>query len=202
MLIRRLLMFVSGCVAFANPITYTMTTTGTGTFGGAAFSGAAITVTSTADTSSVFVASGTPPDLNYEVIATLSTISIAGFATATFTDQTFWVDPNGSGDIIFGDVDNPSGFFGGILGLTVVVSGLQTYNLQSSFGPISSAFDFESNAFNAFQNIHTSGGMLSLTAANDTFTAVEVTPEPASFLIAALGVFGLLALRRFISRAA
>ena len=116
-----------------------MTATATGTLGTTAFTGAAITVTSVADTSGAFVASGTTPDLNWENIASSSTITIAGIGTETFTDQTFWVDPNGAGDIIFGDVDGGA-FFGGILGLTQLFVGLQTYNLQSAFGPVSSPF--------------------------------------------------------------
>jgi hypothetical protein len=186
---------LAGSAGSANPIFYTMTTTGTGTFGATAFTNAAITVTSVADTDDVFVASMNGPDANFQVNAFSSTISIAGFATATFTDQTFWVDPNGAGDIIFGDVDATGGFFGGILGLTKLFVGLETYDLKSSFGPVFSPFDFETSAFNNFQNIKTSGGAISLVAMNDTFTAVESTPEPASFLIAGLGLLGLLAVR-------
>jgi hypothetical protein len=179
---------LAGTAVSAGPITYTMTATATGTLGSATFTGAAITVTSSADTTGAFVASGTVPDLNWENIAFSSTIAIAGIGTETFTDQTFWLDPNGAGDIIFGP------FFGGILGLTHLFVGLETYNLQSAFGPVSSPFDFETGAFNAFQNIHTSGGLLSLVASNDTFTAT--TPEPSSFLFAGLGMLGLLTVSR------
>jgi hypothetical protein len=200
LLISRLLLLVfafalTGTAVSAGPIVYTMTATATGTLGTTAFTGAAITVTSVADTSGAFVASGTTPDLNWQNNAFSSTIAIAGIGTETFTDQTFWVDPNGAGDIIFGDVDDGGGFFGGILGLTQLFVGLETYNLQSAFGPVSFAFDFETGAFNAFQNIHTSGGLLSLVATNDTFTAAS-TPEPASFLLGGLGLVGLPALRR------
>ncbi len=198
--ISRLLLLIfavtlTGTAIYAEPIYYTMTATATGTLGATAFNGAAITVTSVADTSGAFVASGTAPDLNWENIASSSTITIAGIGTETFTDQTFWVDPNGAGDIIFGDVDDGIGFFGGNLGLTRLFVGLETYNLQSAFGPVSSPFDFETGAFNAFQNIQTSGGLLSLVAINDTFTAVT-TPEPSYFLLCSLGLVGLLALRR------
>jgi len=186
---------LAGTAVSAGPITYTMTATATGTLGSTAFTGAAITVTSVADTSGAFVASGTFPDLNWENIAFSSTIAIAGIGTETFTDQTFWLDPNGAGDIIFGDIDSSSpSFGGGILGLTHLFVGLETYNLQSAFGPVSSPFDFETGAFNAFQNIHTSGGVLSLVARNDTFTAT--TPEPAPFLFVALGMLGLLTISR------
>jgi len=185
---------LTGTMASASPIYYTMTATATGTLGTTAFTGAAITVTSVADTSGAFVASGTAPNLNWENIALSSTITIAGIGLETFTHQTFWVDPNDSGDIIFGDVDG-SGFAGGILGFTQLFVGLETYNLQSTFGPLSSTFDFETGAFNAFRNIQTSGGLLSLVATNDTFTAVT-TPEPASLMLEGLGLMGLLALRR------
>jgi len=179
--------------ASATPIFYTLTATATGTLGATPFTGTAITVNSVADTTGAFVASMSGSDSNWENIAFSSTITIAGIGTETFTDQTFWVDPNGAGDIIFGDVDGGV-FFGGILGLTQLLSGLTTYNLQSAFGPVFSAFDFETGAFNAFQNIQTSGGLLSLTASNDTFTAI--TPEPATFLFAGLGLLVLAALRR------
>ena len=186
---------LAASAALAGPITYTMNATATGTFAGTAFTDAAITVTSIADTSNVFVASGTPPDVNYEVIAFNSSISIAGFATATFTDQTYWYDPNGAGDIIFGDVKTGVGL-DGILGFTRLFVGLESYNLESSFGPVSSPFDFETSVFDDFRNIPTSGGSLSLVASDDTFTAVAATPEPGTFLVAALGLFGVLVSKR------
>src|SRR5580698_2706024 len=186
---------LAGTAVSGGPITYTMTGTATGTLGSAAFTGAAITVTSIADTTGAFVASGTLPDLNWENIAFSSTITITGIGTETFTDQTFWVDPNGSGDIIFGNIDSSSPSFGGILGFTHLFVGLETYNLQSSFGPVSSPFDFETGVFNAFQNIPTSGGLLNLVASDDTFTATA-TPEPSSFLFAGVGMLGLMTLIR------
>src|ERR1700680_3672561 len=81
---------VIGTVALASPITYTMTATASGSVGGTAFSNAAITVTSGADTNNVFIAGGTSPDFIYEIIPPSSSISIAGFGSATFTDPMFW----------------------------------------------------------------------------------------------------------------
>jgi len=183
-----------GSAAFASPITYTMTATASGTLAGTTFTNAAITVTSIADTSGVFVTGGTSPDLEYEIIAAGSSIDIAGFAPATFTDQTFWEDPNGAGDIVFGDVAAGHG----ILGFTQLFVGLETYDLKSSFGPVSSPFDFVTSVFNGFQNIPTSDGSLSLVAMNDTFTADANVPEPRLLMIAGLGLMGLIAIRRHL----
>jgi len=185
--------------AIAGPITFNMTTTATGTLNGVGFTSALLTVTSIADTSLVTV-SGTSPDQDYELIAGVSTVSITGFATPlTFTDPMFFEDPNSSGDIIFGDTTHGTGIGNAILGFTNPTpgSGLLTYNLESSFGPASGGFDFGVSAFHNFNNVPTSGGLLSVTAAsNDVFTAATATPEPASFLIGGLGMLGLLAVRR------
>src|SRR5580698_2715369 len=131
----------------AEPITYTFTTTGTGTFAGTSFTNAAITVTSTADTTGVvsYLVGGDPVFDNYP---TSTTLNIAGFAPATFTDPTFWEDPNDSGDIIFGVVDGSTGLAfcsdcHALLGFTALFSGLESYDLETSFGPVSSPFDFE-----------------------------------------------------------
>ena len=185
------LVVLGGGSALAAPITYTMTATATGTLAGTAFTNAAITVTSVADTSLVFVAGGVFPNLNYEVISFSSSINIAGFGTATFTDPMFWEDPNGAGDILFGDLATGNA----ILGFTHLFAGLETYNLESSFGPVSSPFDFVTSVFHNFANIPTTAGSLSLVASNDTFTAVAV-PEPSPFGVTSLGLVGLLAIRR------
>jgi hypothetical protein len=196
---------LAGSAVLASPITYTMTATASGTFAGTAFNNAAITVTSIADTTQVFQAGaldsldpGYGGSSDYEVIALSSSIDIAGFAPATFTDETFWEDPNGSGDIIFGDVAAGSAATGdGILGFTRLFVGLESYDLKSSFGPVSSAFDFETSVFNHFQNVSTSEGSLSLVASNDTFNAVvSSVPEPAYPLVPALVLLGLLTISR------
>jgi hypothetical protein len=155
-----------------------------------AFTNAAIRVTSVADTNDVFVF-GTIPNLIYEVLPASSSISITGIGIAMFTDQMFWEDPNGAGDIIFGD----AGAGHPILGFTRLFSGLESYDLKSSFGPVSSSVDFVTMFFDGFYNIPTGIGSLSLTASNDTFTAV-VTTEPTSFLLAGFALLGFQATRR------
>jgi hypothetical protein len=90
-LIAALALFGGGILQ-ANPITYTFTTTATGTFAGTSFTNAAITVTSSADTNGVVsYLSGTEI---FDHFPGSTTLNIAGFAPAIFTDPTFWEDPN------------------------------------------------------------------------------------------------------------
>jgi hypothetical protein len=108
-------------------------------------------VTSVANTDKVFLATPLTVDFDpsfgasgtdYRVQAISTRIDISNVGLLTFSDPTFCEDPNGSGDIIFGDIDARTG----ILGMTALFPGLETYNLQSSIGPISSALDFESSS--------------------------------------------------------
>jgi hypothetical protein len=191
-----------GNVAHAAQITFTMTANVTGTLGSTPFTDALVTITSVADTSNVFVAGGTSPDFFYELNAISSTVSIAGVTTpgspATFTGTTFWEDPNGSGDIIFGDASGGSGFgcvSAGCPILGFVNFSLTFYQFATSIGP-ESGNDFPVAVFNAFENIPTSAGLLSIPqSANsaevnntvtqdfmETFTAVAV-PEPTPFVL-------------------
>jgi hypothetical protein len=75
--------------------------------------------------------------------------------------------------------------------------GLETYNLESSFGPVLSPVDFESSIFMNFQNIATSQGALTLVASDETFIASAApTPEPLSMLLVGVGMVLLPAARR------
>ena len=186
------------CVSYAGisaPITYTFTGIATGTLGPAtSFSNVAFTVTSQAETNAVVLV-----DSTYAVTAISSTFSyidpLAGPQSLTFTHPMYWSVPLGSGDVVFGDFAlNPS-LFPGILGITALFSGLETYNLQSSFGPVFSGLDFPSSIFHTFQYIPTSRGALSLVAANDTFTA-STAPEPAAVLLLGVGLASLIQYRR------
>ena len=184
-MIRVLLLTVAvAACASAAPILFIFSGTATGNLGGVPFTSAAFTVTSTADTSNVFVAAGSPPFQTFAVLASSATIDITGVGTLTFTDQTYWSDPNGAGDIIFGDATRNAGDYSlnrGILGFSALFVGLESYDLTHPFGPVSSPFDFETSAFNNFQNVPTNFGNLSLVSSNDVFTAT--VPEPGSLLL-------------------
>ncbi len=167
---------------FAAPITLTFSGTATGSLGSIAFTDVPYTVVSEADTSATVLSFSAQPCMPsnpslcpiYSLAADISQITIEGFPVATFLDPTSWVDPNFSGGIVFADSGTA------ILGITQLFQGLETYNLQSSLGPISSSIDFPSTFFHTFQNIPTSQGALSLVAMDETFTAV-VVPEPGTF---------------------
>lgn len=159
-------------MAFSNPIALTFSGVATGTFGSTSFTDAPFTVTSGGDTSSVFVT--TDPADNLPAIG--ATIDITGFAPAIFTDATLWVDPEGAGDITFGDAT--LGIL--ILGFTHLFAGLETYQFQNSISVVG-GFPFIPDIFANFQNIPTNEGLLTITTTSDNvFTAVVSTPEPAS----------------------
>jgi hypothetical protein len=173
--------FLGTPVLLAGPITFTFSGTATGNLAGTSFTDASYVVTSSADTSQVVETFQPCMPTNpacpvFTLGAISSQIAIQGLPVATFSDATAWTDPNFSGDIIF---DN-SGL--GILGITALFQGLETYDLQSSIGPIFSPVDFPSQFFSAFQNIPTSQGSLSLVAMNETFVAVAA-PEPDTLLL-------------------
>ncbi len=172
--------------ALAGPITLTFSGVATGTFGTTRFTNQPFTVSSTGDTSAAFVTSG--PDYNLPAIGAV--INIAGFSAATFTDATSWIDPQGSGDIIFNDATLNTE----ILGFTELFAGLENYQFQTSIGPVSGGFAFIPDVFENFQNIPTSQGLLTIdsTSAN-VFTAA--IPEPASVWLFAAGLAALLFVR-------
>jgi hypothetical protein len=184
-----LLLGFTATVVFGNPISLTFSGVATGTLGTTSFTDADFTVTSTGDTSSVFVTPG--PIDNLSAIG--ATIDITGFSPATFTDATSWADPQGSGDIIFNDATLNTE----ILGFTRLFEGLETYQFQNSIGPISGGFPFIPNIFENFQNIPTSQGLLTITTTSDNvFTAVVATPEPASPWLALAGLSAIFIIGR------
>ena|SRR5580693_7187572 len=186
-----LLLFLgfTATVAVGNPISLTFSGIATGTLGTTSFTNEPFTVTSTGNTSSVFVVSG-PID---ELPAIGATIDIGGFSPASFTDATAWADPEGSGDIEFNDatLNTP------VLAFTRLFAGLETYQFQTSIGPVSGGFAFVPDIFENFQNIPTSEGLLTITLTSaNVFTAVVPTPEPATPWLAMASLLGAVVFSR------
>jgi hypothetical protein len=179
------LVIFAATAAFCTPVTYSFSGIASGTVGVTAFNNVTFNVTSFADTSLVTLIGST-----WQVQATSTTLNIAGFSPITFAGSTFWGVPQGSSDVIFANsaISIPTG----LLGITSV--DLLTYDLRSSIGPLFSGLDFESSVFHNFTNIPTSQGLVTLTAANDTFTA-SVAPEPASESFLGVGVLALFVYR-------
>lgn len=181
-------------MALGNPIALTFSGLATGTLGSTSFTNASFNVISSGDTASV-LADGSIEELP----AIGAAIDIDGFLPASFTDPTAWADPQGSGDIEFMDatLNTP------ILAFTQLFQGLERYQFQTSIGPITGGFPFIPNVFENFQNIPTSEGLLTITlTANNQFSAVVATPEPASpwLALAGLGAVVLFGhLRRRVS---
>src|SRR5215469_6425811 len=119
----------------AVPIIYTLSSTASGTLGGASFTNAAVVITLTGDTANV--TPGPAPYTDTLVNFGSATVTIAGVGTATFTDQiailSTLTDTSLFGVPAVLIVDNTTNT--GLLLQTGSV--YTTYNLKSSLGPIS-----------------------------------------------------------------
>ncbi len=69
----------------AAPITYTLTTTASGTLGTSSFTNATVTITLTGDTSGI--TAGTGSETGYDFNSGIATVNISGVGTATLTDS-------------------------------------------------------------------------------------------------------------------
>jgi large repetitive protein len=129
-------LFCSFAQVQAAPVSYSLTTTASGTLGGTSFTNAQVTVTLTGDTANV-----QPVPAPYADALENSgnaTVNVAGFPTATFTDPIVIISTLNDTASPFGGpavliLDNTTGT--GILFQTGSI--FSTYDLRSSLGPLS-----------------------------------------------------------------
>ena len=189
---------LSCSVAHATSITYSLTTTASGTFGGSPFTNAQVTLTLTGDTANVVP--GPTPYTDVVVNPGTATVNVSGLGTGTFTDSILIVDTL-SDLTIFGVpavliLDNTTNT--GIVLQTG--SAFTTYDLLTSLGPLSGTGGVASGS--AITPVFpTTAGDLTWTVGqslgDSTFTAVTTTPEPGTFVLVGSGLMAALARRRF-----
>ena len=190
-------------VALAGSITYTLTTTATGTFGGSSFTNALVTVTATGNTSNVQPG---PVPFNNDLFNPVSaTVSVAGLGTGTFTDPiemiSTFTDLSVFGVPAVLILDGPTLTGTGIL--------LQTgpdffgYDLRGSLGPITGTGGVASGSHITPVFPTTAGDLtwaIGQALGTSTFTAVAATPEPGTLLLLGAGLAAVAARRRYARR--
>jgi hypothetical protein len=198
----------------ATPISYTISTTATGTLGSSPFTNAAITLTLTGDTSTVAPGPGTLS--GFLVNPGNAKVTIAGLGTATLTgpievastfNQTSYMGLPPT--VVIAQLDNPAGTDGtGIL--WTLSQSLLGYNLQTAIGPVSGSGSVANEGpVDGF--FPTSAGNLQFAAGQgggagtSTFTAavtVAAAPEPGSLALVVAGIAGILGRYRCRRRSA
>jgi hypothetical protein len=186
-----LVLIVSG-LGFADPIIFTIQGDGAGTVGSTAFNDAAFTFTVTTDTSLVTNFTLGDGQTGFEApFVSGAGISIGGIGSGTFTDTESIYDNNtlhsvGITDAVYADLlDGHNASF-------------QTYDLQSSIGPL--PLDADTIALQ-FLNIPTSLGSVTFTAATSVLFTATTVPEPGTLVLGAAGAL-LLAGIKLLARAA
>jgi hypothetical protein len=176
-----LLLFGTG-QALADPITYTVTSTGTGTLGSISFTNAALTVSLTGDTLGV-----TNPSSGLFENFGLATVTVFGVGTATLTGSIFAFDVQ-TGDPTAGISD-----FGVNDVLDTQNLGFGSYDLKSAIS-LTGATNFVPTDPHVYG---TNLGNLVLTGmgSTSTFTAKTV-PEPATLWLLGAGAMFLFRRRK------
>lgn len=174
-------LFCSVTQVQAGPISYSLTTTASGTLGGKSFTNALVTVTLTGDTANV--APGPAPFADVLVNPGSATVSVSGFATATFTDSIVIVSTLNDTAVLGGEgpaaliLDNTTGT--GILLQDGSI--FSSYDLRGPLGPLSGTGGVASGS-HVTPVFPTTAGNLTWAIGQplgpSTFTAVA-TPKPS-----------------------
>jgi hypothetical protein len=183
----------------ASPISYSLTTTVSGTLGGTPFTDALVTVTLTGDTANV--TPGPVPFADVVYNPGSATVNVSGFATATFTDSIVIFSTLKDVSLLVGGLptvlilDNTTGT--GILLQTGSI--FSTYDLRRSLGPLSGAGGVASGSHITPIFPTTAGDLtwaIGQPLGTSTFTAVA-TPEPATLVFLGCGLTAVFARRRY-----
>jgi hypothetical protein len=188
---------LSCSIAHATAITYSLSTTASGSLGGSPFTNALVTVTLTGDTANIIP--GPPPHTGVVVNPGTASVSVSGLGSGTFTDSIVIVDTL-SDLSIFGVpavlfLDNTTGT--GIVLQTG--SAFSTYDLGDPFGPLTGTGGVASGSSITPVFPTTAGDLtwaVGQSLGTSTFTA-KATPEPEALLLAGSGLMAVLARRRF-----
>jgi len=174
--------FLSATAALAAPITYTFTGKGDGTWGVESFFDVFFEVTLPGDTSNVI----NPYTQVWQNRNLTGTIDITGLGAGTFTLPLFVFVNNL--DNLVGICDNATSDYRLVIWKSGV--GLDTYDLKTSFGPLTLPDDYGLD----ITNVETSKGPLTFTDSRTgsfAFTA-EAVPAPTTLMLLGSGLLSLL----------
>jgi hypothetical protein len=191
-------LFCSFTQAQASPISYSLTTTASGTLGGTSFTNALLTVTLTGDTANV--TPGPVPFTDVLENPGIATVSVSGFATATFTDSIVIVSTlndvallGGGPAVLLLDYTTDTGI------LLQTGSTFSTYDLRGPLGPLSGTGGVASGSHVTPIFPTTAGNLtwaIGQPLGTSTFTAVA-TPEPGTLVFLGSGLAAVFARRRY-----